>query len=232
MQVPPWLNDLINLFFPNVCVVCGEALNKQEEVVCLLCLVKLPKTSFHLHEDNPVSRVFWGRVNLNAASSFLFFNKGGSVQDLMHALKYKSRKEVGVYLGEQFGRELNESTLFKDIDLIIPVPLHPKKLHKRGFNQSATIASGLSKKLNAPVDTENFIRLVNTDSQTKKSRYKRWENVKGVFGIRNKEKLTGKHILLVDDVLTTGATLEACASILLELENTKVSAATLAYAQA
>ena len=232
MQIPLWLNDIVNLFFPNVCVVCGEALNKQEEIVCLSCLIKLPKTGFHLHQDNPVSRVFWGRVNLKAASSFLFFNKGGSVQNLMHALKYNSRQEVGVYLGEQFGRELNESPLFNDIDLIIPVPLHPKKFHKRGFNQSAAIAAGLNKKLNVSVDTENFIRQVNTDSQTKKSRYNRWENVKGVFGIRNKDKLIGKHLLLVDDVLTTGATLEACASILLELEDTKVSVATLAYAQA
>lgn len=232
MQIPLWLNDLVNLFFPNVCVVCGDSLTKQESVVCLTCLVKLPKTGFHMHEDNPVSQVFWGRVKLNSATSFLFFNKGGSVQELMHSLKYKSRKDVGIYLGEQFGNELNRSAFYKTIDLVIPVPLHPKKFRKRGFNQSTTIAKGISNTIHVPVNTDNLVRLVNTDSQTKKSRYNRWENVKDVFGIRNKDELRGKHILLIDDVLTTGATLEACSTILLELENTRVSVATLAYAQA
>jgi len=231
MQSPLWVNDVLNLFFPNVCQACGDALGRQEKIMCISCQVKLPKTGFHLHEDNPVSRVFWGRVNLNAATSFLFFNKGGNVQELIHALKYKNKKEVGVLLGELFGYELNQSPLFKNIDLIIPVPLHPRKYRKRGFNQSETIATGISRAIKAAVDFNNFIRLVNTDSQTRKSRYNRWENVKGVFGIRDEETLQNKHILLVDDVLTTGATLEACAATLLELENTKVSVATLAYAQ-
>lgn len=231
MQTPLWLDDIVNLFFPNVCLACGETLNRQERIICLSCQLKLPETGFHLHEENPVSRVFWGRVNLNAATSFLFFNKGGNVQKLIHSLKYRNRKEVGIYLGELFGRSLIQSPLYEHIDFVVPVPLHPKKYRKRGFNQSEMIASGIAKSMKTNTDFSNLQRIVNTDSQTRKSRYNRWENVKGVFAIKAPEHFEEKHILLVDDVLTTGATLEACASTLLEINNTKVSVATIAYAQ-
>jgi len=227
-----WITDLLKLFFPNNCLACGQALVRQEEVICLECNFKLPRTGFHLHEENPIARVFWGRVNMEAATSFLFFNKGGNVQQLIHNLKYRGKKSVGIYLGKLFGGALNESVLYASIDLIIPVPLHPKKQHQRGFNQSTVIAEGLSAAMKKPVVDDNLIRLVHTSSQTKKSRYKRWENVKDVFGIVRTYELEGKHILLVDDVLTTGATLEACAQKLLEIEDTKVSTVTLAYAQA
>lgn len=232
MQIPFWLNDVLNLFFPNVCQACGEALARQEKVMCVSCQFALPKTGFHMHEDNPVSRVFWGRVKINAATSFLFFNKGGHVQELIHSLKYKGNIETGVFIGELFGYELAKSPLFTKIDLVVPVPLHPQKYHKRGFNQSAVIARGIAQILKIPVDNQNFVRLVNTDTQTRKSRYNRWENVRDVFGIINEKQIEGKHILLVDDVLTTGATLESCVTTLLNCENTKVSVATLAYAQA
>ena len=178
-----------------------------------------------------IARVFWGRVELFSATSYLFFNKGGSVQHLMHSLKYKSQKETGVYLGKLFGKDLLKSPLFNTIDLIIPVPLHPKKFHLRGFNQSEVIASGIGHVMEIPVECNKLIRLVNTDSQTRKSRYSRWENVRSAFGVENPEDISGKHVLLVDDVLTTGATLEACAATLLEIEGTRVSVATLAYAQ-
>ena len=150
----------------------------------------------------------------------------------MHALKYKGRKEAGIYLGKLFGMELSTSPLFQPINLIIPVPLHPKKYHQRGFNQSQVISKGIGSAMHIPVDTGHLVRLVHTSSQTRKSRYDRWENVRSAFGLINPEELEGKHILLIDDVLTTGATLEACASVLLEAENTKVSVATLGYAQA
>jgi ComF family protein len=231
MQIRIWLNDILNLFYPHNCHACGDALSTQENIICLLCESKLPRTGFHMHADNPIARVFWGRVKLEDATSFLFFNKGGHVQELMHALKYKGKKETGVHLGKLFGLDLKNSPSYQHIDTIIPVPLHPKKLHKRGFNQSYTIAKGIGKVLDAEIDRTNLIRIVNTESQTKKSRYNRWENVKGVFGVINENQLKDKHILLVDDVLTTGATLEACASVLLDIENTKVSVATLAYAQ-
>jgi ComF family protein len=231
MQTPLWLNDVLNLFYPNVCQACGIALNQQEHVICISCQVKLPKTGFHLHDDNPVSRIFWGRVNLYSATSFLFFNKGGNVQKLIHSLKYRNKKDVGELLGALFGYELNKSSLFKNVNVVVPVPLHPKKFNKRGFNQSEMIASGISRAMDIPTDFNNLVRLVNTDSQTRKSRYSRWENVKDVFGINNAKAFEGKHILLVDDVLTTGATMEACAATLLAVKDTKVSIATLAYAQ-
>ncbi len=227
-----WIADLIRLFFPYNCQACGETLKEQENIICLNCALKLPKTNFHLYDDNPVSRVFWGRVQLEAATSFLFFNKGGNVQKLIHQLKYRGKKEVGIYLGKLFGLALMESQTFRNIDIIIPVPLHPKKQQKRGFNQSESIGKGLSITTGKKLVNDNLLRVVNTDSQTRKSRYSRWENVKDVFQVRYPDNLSEKHILLVDDVLTTGATLEACAANLLEAGNTKVSVVSLAYAQA
>lgn len=227
----PWINDVLNLFFPRNCQLCSHPLHRQEEVLCLMCQAKLPKTGFEQHEDNPVSEVFWGRVNLKSATSFLFFSKGGSAQHLIHLLKYKNRKETGIYLGKLFGVALKESPFFQTVDIIIPVPLHPKKERLRGYNQSDYIATGLGQSMERPVEKDNLVRVVHTTSQTKKSRYDRWKNVKGIFAVSNPEPFRNKHILLVDDVLTTGATLEACASVLLEIDNVKVSAATLAYSQ-
>jgi ComF family protein len=226
-----WISDFINLFFPNLCQACGKPLIKNEKTLCLSCFYKLPKTNFHLHKENPISQIFWGRVDIHTATSYLFFNKGGHVQKLIHQLKYKGNTETGRYLGELMGADLKKSSVFSGIDLIIPVPLHIKKIHKRGFNQSEIISQGISEAMQIPVDTSSFNRLEHTETQTKKDRYTRWENVEGKFGVINSEKLEGKHILLVDDVLTTGATLESCAHSLLKVPQTRVSLATLAYAQ-
>ncbi len=226
-----WTADFLNLFFPNICQACGTSLVRNEHVMCLSCLYKLPKTNFQLHQNNPISRIFWGRVNINAATSFLFFNKGGRVQKLIHQFKYKGKIETGRYLGELMGRDLKKSNLFNTVDVIIPVPLHPKKLHTRGFNQSDIIADGIGKSMKSPTTFDTLIRTHHTETQTKKARYTRWENVKGKFGINNPKNIEGKHILLVDDVLTTGATLEACAQTILQIPSTRVSLATLAYAQ-
>lgn len=226
-----WITDFIHLFFPNVCYACGEALIEQEDVICTSCYFKLPKTGFHLHQENIISQIFWGRVQIHSATSFLFFNKGGNVQRLMHALKYKGHTDVGIFLGKLFGESLKESIWYNAADLIVPVPLHQKKEHKRGFNQSKVIAEGMQDSLGIPVSVNNLVRLSYTSSQTKKARYNRWENVKGVFKVKDASEFAGKHLILVDDVLTTGATLEACANPLLEIPNTKVSVATLAYAQ-
>jgi len=226
-----WPNDLLHLFFPKVCQACGQSLLQQEKVMCFSCLYKLPKTGYHLHAENPVSRVFWGRVDIHAASSFLFFSKGGKTQNLIHSLKYKGHQDTGIYLGKLFGLDLKKSDLFADVDIVVPVPLHPKKQYKRGFNQSECIANGIGEAMKIPVVVDKLIRQIHTSTQTKKSRDSRWDNVKGVFGLVEPDVFENKHILLVDDVLTTGATLESCAQSLLEIPGTRVSVATLAYAQ-
>lgn len=226
-----WIDDILNLFYPKICQACGITLVRQENVLCLSCLMNLPRTGFTMNEENPVTRAFWGRVKVEFATSFLFFNKGGHVQELIHGLKYKQQKEIGFYLGSLFGKELKSSPFFKETDLLVPVPLHPKKLQQRGFNQSRIIALGMLESIDTAIDDTNLKRVVFTSSQTRKSRYERWENVRDAFKVENESEFEGKHVLLVDDVLTTGATLEACASVILSIKNTRVSVATLAYAQ-
>jgi len=224
-----WSRHLVNLFYPNLCKSCGNALNEQEEVICISCLLRLPKTGFHMHDENPVSRIFWGRVNIKAATSFLFFSKMGRVQSLIHQLKYKRQKEVGLLIGKLFGDDLLNSPYYTDIDFIIPVPLHPKKLKTRGYNQSLMIANGLQESMGIEVFT-GLQRKAHSSTQTRKSRYERWENVKDIFEIKEHKRLESKSVLLVDDVLTTGATLEACAQVLLDISGLQISIATLAYA--
>lgn len=232
MKAQVWISDLLGLVFPNLCAACGQPLVRGEKVICLVCGYKLPKTDFHLFTDNPISRIFWGRVNLHAATSFLYFNKGGRVQHLIHQLKYKGNKQVGIHLGSLLGDELKQNGLFKEVDVVIPVPLHPKKLHQRGYNQSDQIAIGIADAMGIRYSFNNLVRNTYTESQTKKNRYSRWQNVSGKFTVLMPHKLEGKHLLLVDDVLTTGATLEACAQELTGISGVKISVATLAYAQA
>jgi ComF family protein len=222
--------DFISLFYPQVCLHCGNSLYKDEELICTFCRYKLPKTNYHLLKNNPVSKVFWGRATIESAAAFLFFTKGGMVQDLLHQLKYKGKKELGVLLGKLFAYELKKSILFDGIQTIIPVPLHPRKQGLRGFNQSEQISLGISQVLKLEMDTKSLIRKRFTSSQTRKNRYDRWLNVGDMFEVTNKEKLHEKHILLVDDVITTGATLEGCAQALSSIPGIKISIACLAMA--
>ncbi len=225
-----FLEDLIALFYPRFCAGCNSSLVKGEDVLCLNCLADLPRTNYHLNCENPVFQQFTGRVRIELATSFCRFDKGGRLQHLLHQLKYKGNREVGQKMGLIFGYDLNQSTRYRTIDAIIPVPLHPKKERKRGFNQSVEICKGLSQAMDRPLILGNLIREVHTDSQTRKGRFERWENVSGIFSVKNGASLTGKHLLLVDDVVTTGATLEACCIPLLEIPGVKVSIATLATA--
>lgn len=222
------LNDFISLFFPNLCCSCNESLRKNEEVICTLCLNSLPKTDYYLHQDNPIMKTFWGRAPIHAATAYYHFNKGAKVQHLIHQLKYKEKKEVGIFIGEQMGIELKDSELFKNIDVVVPVPLHPKKERKRGYNQSEMFGKGLAKSLGKPLNTASLVRRKFTETQTKKSRSERWENVGNVFFVKDAEPLKGKHILLVDDVITTGSTLEACMQALLEIDGVTISLSAIA----
>lgn len=225
-----WLNAFVNLFYPRLCESCSNYLFKNEACICTSCLFHLPKTNFHQEKNNPVSMLFWGRVGIRYAASYYTFSKGSQFQSLIHKLKYHDKKEIGVTLGRHFGESLKESDFFKDIDLIIPVPLHPKKEKIRGYNQAVFIANGLSYSMQKPVEIGNLVRLIHTDSQTRKNKLERWQNVESIFQINDTASLENKHILLVDDVVTTGSTLEACAHAILKAKGAQVSVATLAYA--
>jgi len=223
-------SDFFNLLYPDLCVVCGDNLLKNEHHICLKCLHEIPKTNYHLTVDNPIEKRFWGKVPIYRGTAFFFFQKGSPFQKLLHALKYKDLKQIGEILGKYAAADLLESPDFDSIDVIIPVPLHPKKYIKRGYNQSEWIGKGISKVLEKPQDITTLIRVRENTTQTKKSVFERYENTEGIFQISNKESLIGKHVLLVDDVLTTGSTLEACVKALLSIEGVKVSIFTLAVA--
>jgi len=226
------IDDFISLLFPKICAACGNSLWKQEETVCLSCEFHLPRTNFHLALGNPVSQLFWGRVNLESAAAFLYFNKGNKVQRLIHQLKYKGRKDIGIYLGRQYGQHLKFSPFFQTVQLIVPVPLHPKKLLQRGYNQSEQFAIGLGETMRIPVDPYAICRKKETETQTKKSRFRRWQNVAEVFDVTNPATMEMKHVLLVDDVITTGATLESCIHALSSIPGIRISVATIAAAPA
>jgi len=223
-------NDFEGLFYPRLCVSCEENLYRHEELICTKCLYNIPYTNYHLIDDNPVSRLFWGRVEVLKATSFFHFDKGGKVQNLIHKFKYKGQKEIGLVLGQHFGEYLKDALGYSTVDLIVPVPLHADKVKIRGYNQSEWIAKGLSLSMEIPFNSTNLIRVKATETQTKKTRWERWENVRSVFKIVNPKLFANKHILLVDDVVTTGSTLEACANMILEIENTKISISALAKA--
>ncbi|MCC7302649.1 MAG: ComF family protein [Bacteroidia bacterium] len=220
-------SDVLHLVFPNVCPACNRALYHFEECLCTICLRTLPGTGFHLLPDNPVERMFMGRVDLNAAAVYYRYRKGSRVQNMIHRLKYKGEKEIGRFLGRRYGRELLQSEQFRSADVIIPVPLHPARLRSRGFNQSEVFGSGLSEAMGKPLHTDWLLRKERTNTQTRKSRFHRWENTEGKFTL-GKGAQEGCHVLLVDDVITTGATLEACARALLQLRGSRVSVAAMA----
>ena len=220
----------MELLYPRICVVCGQKLISGEQHICLSCLLHMPRTNYHLLDENPMEQLFYGRVPVEKACAYFEFRKGSDYQKILHQLKYRGMKELGEYLGNRFGAELIRSGRFPQVDLICPVPLHPKKERKRGYNQSYHIARGLSEALQVPVDCTNLKREVFTSTQTRKSRFARWQNVDGIFTVPDPSLFDGKHLLLVDDVVTTGATLEACAHAIHKNSKAKVSVLSLAIA--
>ncbi len=224
------LGGFVSLFYPQLCLSCGKNITPDKDAICITCQFKLPKTGFHLEKENLFTDRFWGRIRIESGTAFYHFAKGGRVQHLIHNLKYKGKYEVGIKLGNLYGAALKKSPLYETIDIIIPVPLHPKKELKRGYNQSDMFAKGLSEAMEVDWKKNILIRTKMTETQTKKTRLERLENVQDVFKINNSEILENKHVLIVDDVLTTGATLEACATKILEISNAKVSLATIAFA--
>jgi ComF family protein len=223
-------DDFISLLFPRLCYACGNHLLRNEYLICTECYVIIPRTNYHLEKDNPVEQLFWGRCMVERAAAFSFYNKGSRIRNLIHNLKYKGIREAGYELGKIYGLSLNSSGFMKDIDLIIPVPLHPTKERIRGFNQSEIISRGIADAALLPVETKILERIMVSATQTKRSRYERWTNVEGIFRVREPEMITGKHVLLVDDVITTGSTIESCINEIVKTEGVKVSVVALAFA--
>lgn len=215
--------NLLNLFFPHLCVVCTARLAEAEQYICMDCLSLLPKTNYHLQPDNRLEQFFAGRFPFHHIAAFAYFIKDGSIQQIIHELKYNYNPDIGVFIGALCGDNLKDSEFISGIDYLVPVPLHPKRKRQRGYNQSEEICKGMASVTGTEIDTSTLIRTVNNVSQTKNSRLDRWQNVEDIFSLTDTQKFKGKHILLVDDVITTGSTLESCAKEILKCEGVKVS---------
>ena len=226
-----YLSAFVYLLFPDSCLACSGVIEQGEEFICSICRVSFPRTDFHLYKENSLAEKFWGKTNVEYAIAYLFFKKESSVQNMLHYLKYKNTPKLGHILGNWYGQELLDNDFYKKFDVIIPIPLHPKKLKKRGYNQSACFGEGLAEVWQIPHLENGIKKVTNTISQTKKSRIERYNNMKEGFVVSNPKEIKDRNILLVDDVVTTGATLEVCVNLLLESGAKTVSIATIAVAQ-
>jgi ComF family protein len=222
--------DFLHLFFPHTCAGCGSDLVRQQEEICITCYTSLAETGFASIAGNPVEKIFYGRVPLAAASSSFYFTKQSPLQLLIHALKYQGNQPVGLQLGVWTGQHLAAGNRFMHTELLLPMPLFPERFKKRGYNQAEVICNGIASVMQLPVRSDLVQRNRQTETQTKKGRSDRWTNVTGSFEIPKPEELTGKHLLLVDDVVTTGATLEACAAVILTASPASLSIVTIAWA--
>ena len=224
------LHDLLDILFPRHCCGCGSILTGEEHGICSNCLIHLPLTRYTQFDDNHTEQVLCEVERLVAATSLLYFRFGSISRNIVHSIKYCGNRQMAYYMGRMLGLELLRSGRFDCIDYLIPVPLHRKKERKRGYNQSALLCLGISDVMHIEVIKNNLIRTVNTESQTNKKRAERIENMRGVFTVKEPLQLQGKHVLLVDDVLTTGATVSACCKAMEKIDNIKISVATLAIA--
>jgi len=220
---------LLHLFFPEVCAGCGGNLPKREQLICVKCQHSLPTTGFEKYANNPIEKIFWGRTTLSTASAHFYFSKHSPLQHILHQLKYSGKKAIGEYFGKSMGRAIGETERFGKIDALVPLPLFASRQKERGFNQAAALCSGIADVLELPVLEHTITRTSPTETQTHKSRIGRWQNMEGKFKLQRENELEHKHALLVDDVITTGATLDACAQELLKVKGISLSIATLAY---
>jgi len=230
MLLRSFLSDAMHLLYPHHCLGCGSDILAKTELLCLRCIYELPHTRFEKFQHNPVEKIFWGRFPFRAAHSEFYFSKGQLIQHLMHELKYHGNLAIGEWLGALMGKILLQSGRFSGIDYLLPLPLYPDRERQRGYNQAEIICRGLSLSMHIPQQRGNLVRTRNTSTQTKKHRTERWDNVSGGFRVQDPDVLAGKHVLLVDDVITTGASLEACARAMLAVPGIQVSLATLAIA--
>lgn len=231
LNLPESFADLISLVYPDVCLCCEGTLVKGEDAICTRCILDLPRTHYHNDKNNPLAIKFMGRVNLDHALAFLKFRKKGNVQRLLHALKYQGNREIGLKLGRIYGHQLNESMITSHYDVIIPVPLHISRFRQRGYNQSDEWGRGISETTGISFESNVLVRGHKTETQTRKTKLNRWKNVEEIFYVQKHNLVSGKKILLVDDVVTTGATLESCAIALIEADCKSVGLACIAYAE-
>lgn len=222
------LNDVNTLLLPIVCFGCNARLNRGEKLLCTVCRHELPLTEYNFNVENSVDRIFYGRINIKKASSFLFFTDDGIVKNLIHHLKYKNQEQIGAFLGDWYGQIIKENGFLKQIDYVVPVPLHRKRLRTRGYNQVALFAQRLAFYLHAEYLDNGLYKTSNTRTQTKKNRLGRWHDNRSLYEITDASLLKNKTILLVDDVITTGATMEICAQTLKNIEGTTIYIASMA----
>jgi ComF family protein len=225
-----YLQNFLQLLYPKMCLGCGNHLSNSENVLCFICENELPKTHFHEQPENPVFKKMYGRLPVENATALFYFDKGNRVQHLMHQLKYGGKTEIGNQLGKMLGNDLKKSDAFRSVEIVIPVPLHEKRLRKRGYNQSDFFGQGIAEAMKINMLPKVVERMEYTETQTGKNRFERWDNVKEAFRLKNADDIKGKHVLLVDDVITTGATLEACGQLLMDVPDVRVSIATIAFA--
>ena len=223
-------NSILNLFFPKVCAGCRKLLLSNENVLCTNCRHEMPLTQYHLDTKNEAIKKFYGKIEIEYASAFVYFNKKGIVQELIHNLKYNGQQEIGAVLGIWYVEDLKELNLKNPFDVIIPVPLHKRKFRERGYNQVTAFGKALSEGLDIQYDETVLYRKKYSKTQSKKNLLGRSENIENIFDVISTEKHQNKHLLLVDDVLTTGATLEACSRALLKIPNIKISIVCMAMA--
>jgi ComF family protein len=226
-----FIDDILNIIFPKVCCSCDKSLAKNEELICFSCRSTMPKANFNDLEHNELVSRLYGKLNVDFGSSFLYFHKSGITQKILHMLKYEHMPELGELMGRWYGYELLQQKVDEKVDFVIPVPLHPRKEKIRGYNQSYFIAQGMNTSTKIPVENEILYRIHYEKSQTQRTKEQRWKSVSDAFIVKDKGKIEGKYILLVDDVITTGATLEACGRQLLKNGAAGISVATLAIAK-
>lgn len=223
-------NGFLHLMFPDLCVACEQDLPAPGACFCMACRVKLAPSDMYLQPDNEFTQRFWGRLPVQTGAALYYFHRKSPIQHALHQLKYHNKPQIGLKIGREFGRKLANAPIFRTVQLVVPVPLHPRKERLRGYNQTALLAEGLAESMGIDCARNALQRNVYAESQTRKKRLDRFQNVQAAFQPAQPALLQGKHVLLVDDVLTTGATLETCGQTILELPGTQLSLATIAIA--